>query len=199
MRKLAPLINPPPRAPKTQVVPDPDPYFTQVCWDDWKTYFVEPSPNGQRVVWRLPGVLAGGRRPGYPSKRPTARETEVWIKQVREMGVRSVICLLEDRELHDYYGHHRIGLLERYRRRGLSVAHIPAPDHCEPPVTSAHMEELRRVLGKLPKPWVIQCSAGLCRSWLAVQLLATWPCIRKHCPAAMAARPTPMRSNLAIR
>ncbi len=112
------------------------------------------------------------------------------------MGVRSGVCLLEGRELHDYYVHHRIGLLERYRRRGLSVAHIPARDHCEPPVTSAHMGAIRGVLGKLPNPWVIHCSAGLGRSWLAVQLLATWPCIQKLCPAAMAANPTPKRSNL---
>ena len=199
MRKLAPLLKTPPRVPKTNDILDPDPYFTKLCWDDWKTYFGQRSPNGQAVVWRLPGLLAGGRRPGYPSKRPTVRETEAWIMHVREMGVRSLFCLLEGRDLHDYYGHHRIGLLERHRRRGLSAEHIPAPDHCEPPVTSAHMEELRRVLGKLPKPWVIHCSAGLGRSWLAVQLLATWPCIQKHCPAAMAARPTPMRTNLAIR
>ena len=199
MRKLAPLIKLPPRAPKTNDVPALDPYFTKLCWDDWKTYFLEPSPAGQSVVWRLPGLLAGGRRPGYPSKRPTARETEAWIKHVREMGVRSVICLLEDRELHDYYGHHRIGLLERYRWRGLTVTHIPAPDHCEPPVTSQHMAQIERVLRLLPKPWVIHCSAGLCRSWLAVQIVASWPAMRKRCEEVLAANPTPKRSNLATR
>ena len=133
------------------------------------------------VVWRLPRMLAYACQPGYPHERVPEALVTAWLNHVRAEGIASIVCLLSGRELATGYGDHRVGLLRRYREGGFQVAHISVPDQHVPPVPESVFPEIRRVLCKLPVPWLFHCSSGLDRSAYAASELAAWPCIRaKH-------------------
>jgi len=80
--------------------------------------------------WAIKGKLARGRRPGVELKRgsqvPKARVDE-WIKEAQGLGIRSIICLLDDRQL-KYYEKLPAGLVRYYKSKGMKVVHIAAPN-----------------------------------------------------------------------
>ena len=55
--------------------------------------------------WVLTGELAKSPRPGYPNRAGVSREVvDEWIKEVKDMGIRSIICFLSDDQLPVYSG-----------------------------------------------------------------------------------------------
>ena len=85
--------------------------------------------------WVVPCVLARSQRPGYPVDRPSASKIVAWAERVREMGVRGILCILDDSQLAHYngLGLDGGGLLAYYRSLGFAVRHVTADDHKRPP------------------------------------------------------------------
>jgi hypothetical protein len=132
-------------------------------------------------IWAIPGKLACAQRPlrdspeygGGPGRRPLplppqARpRVETWVDRIIEAGFRSVISLLEPKQLVRHYvsgglSLHPDGLLGYYESRGLSVESIPCTDYQEPT-----REQKLQVLGafrSLPGPVLLHCSAGIDRT-----------------------------------
>ena len=123
------------------------------------------------ITWVIEGHLARSSRPGWWGERDLKLVIPDWIERVRQMGVRSIVCLLNDAELDRFYGRQGIHLLQHYEAAGFRVARVPVPDHEEPPMTEDELQRLCEALGKLPAPWLIHCSAGIDRTGCAVEFL----------------------------
>ncbi len=125
------------------------------------------SPFGYDPEWVVEGVLAKSGAPGTDKAG-----VEAWIHRVKdEMKVKSVICMLSDFELAEYY--RGAWPLDLYRDAGLRVRHIPVED---PIAMDRGIYELERALpavaeafANLPKPVVIHCLAGEHRTGAAVR------------------------------
>ena len=121
--------------------------------------------------WVVPGVLARSQRPGYPEDRPAASKIVAWAERVREMGVRGILCILDDTQLahYDGLGLDGGGLLAYYRTLGYVVRHVTADDHKRPPLSSAELDEVWQAFQQLSRPVLVHCSAGRDRTGAALQ------------------------------
>ncbi len=123
-----------------------------------------------QAEWAIEGVLARAQRPGYPADRPPAETVRRWSEDLLRLGVRSVICLLDQEQLSHY---DRVapgggGLLAFYGSLGLHVSHIPADDYKTPPLSEAELAAVWSAFQRLEKPVLVHCSAGRDRSGAAV-------------------------------
>jgi protein-tyrosine phosphatase len=116
--------------------------------------------------WVIQQQLARGRRPGIEGKRGSQVAKSVvdnWIKEAKALGIRSVIVLLDDRQLR-FYQELPTDLGSYYRRKGLNVAHINAPNMRRPPLSDQHLKEIWKAYQRLEKPVLVHCSAGIGRT-----------------------------------
>ena len=128
------------------------------------------------VVWVIHEKLACAQRPlryhpqfgGYNPLPPQARLLVVeWVKRIKHLGFRSIICLLEVRQLDRYYMRgginlHENGLFGYYKSQGFRVCHFPMTDYQRPQESS--MEKILLAYNEFPKPVLLHCSAGIDRS-----------------------------------
>lgn len=93
-----------------------------------------------------------------------------WIRAVRRHGMRSVLCLLSEREL-AWFADVPGGLLGRYRQRGLQAVSVPVVPDRDPVLTEAERRAILTAYEDLEKPLVVHCMLGLFRSDEAVRFL----------------------------
>lgn len=160
---------------------------------EWKKHIgQELALVGERInagdesklgLWVIPRELVCAQRPlgchpdfGEHCRLPLRAKPLVahWVDRVqRELGVRSIICLLQKRDLDYYYvgvGLHQGGLLGFYASRGLRVSHQPMKDY-KPPEQS-QLDLVLEAFEALPKPVLLHCSAGIDRIAPAAAFIA---------------------------
>jgi hypothetical protein len=136
------------------------------------------------VHWVIPDALGCAHRPlryhpRYAGSRVRLPADTIvligeWTERVRAGGIKSILSLMHDGDLDCYAGLDlgAANLIEHFRMQGFTVAHHPYED---PAHKGSSAEERRATLlrirpialasyDSLPKPVLIQCSAGQDRS-----------------------------------
>ncbi|MBI4200700.1 MAG: tyrosine-protein phosphatase [Chloroflexi bacterium] len=134
-----------------------------------------------RPQWVIEGVLARSQRPGYPVDKPSPAKVQEWTDAVRQMGIRSVLCVMDDAQI-AHYGHMNLdggGLFGYYRSLGLAVEHIPAEDYRTPPLSDKELDAAWDAFQRLEKPILIHCSAGRDRTGAALDHIL-WQLSENH-------------------
>ena len=96
------------------------------------------------IQWVVPHRLARSHRPGRysPNNKQVSRpQVEAWIAQAQQMGIRSIICLLNQQQL-DYY--QPFDLIQYYQQAGWKVGHVPTKDRQHPPLNEAELEQIEQ-------------------------------------------------------
>lgn len=117
----------------------------------------------------IPAKLFRSPRPGYSGGERTPvsmGQLQHWIEAAQALGIASVICLLDEEHLRLYPDS---SLIQIYTMAGFAVRHIPAVDHCHPPLTADQLSAVLSAYRKLSKPVLIHSSAGLGRTGFAVE------------------------------
>ena len=133
--------------------------------------YTDIMSESYRAQWVIEGVLARSQRPGYPVNRPSPEKMQQWTDVVLEMGVRSVLCVMDHAQLAHY---HQLdldggGLLGYYRSLGLAVEHVPAEDYKMPKLSAQELDAVWTAFQQMEKPVLVHCSAGRDRTGAAVE------------------------------
>jgi len=123
------------------------------------------------IKWAIPHHLARSPRPGNKHLPAQKKEVLAWMEEARALGMRSIICLLSKEELHDYYQHVGIDLLQCYQKAGLEVAHHPLSEYGTPPISSETLVRIGSDYQRLPKPCLVHCNAGIERTGKVIDYL----------------------------
>ena len=126
------------------------------------------------IKWVIPDRLARSSRPGYsPGHLPVARvKVDAWLDEVRNAGIKSIVCLLAQEHLGLYQDlPSGCSLTDYYRHQRFEVAHIAVLDHQQPPLSEEDLRCIAAAYERLPKPVLVHCSAGIDRTGRAVRHL----------------------------
>ena len=79
-------------------------------------------PELYKPEWVLEGELARSQRPGYPKDKPTFSTMNDWMETVLSLGIKSIICIMDQNQVDKYYGIENIGDggISFYKKNGFS-------------------------------------------------------------------------------
>lgn len=120
-------------------------------------------------IW-CKGEVYTTARPGYPASKVNEAEVAKWCSRVDRLGVKTILCLMDQSQL-AYYESLPGGLLEYYRRAGFHVIHRPVKDHLDPPVPENILVACLSDFLVAQKPVLVHCSAGQDRTGAVVNYL----------------------------
>jgi hypothetical protein len=145
---------------------------------------LEREDYSQLVHWIIPDTLACSPRPlryhpvyggsGTSIESSATSLVKEWVDLIEIEGIRSIISLMHLRDIAYYEGLDlgATNLIEFYRNRGFKVEHIPWEDPRHSKATFSQTQKTFRAVRKLalqaydrlPKPVLVQCSAGVDRT-----------------------------------
>lgn len=145
---------------------------------------LESGDDSELLVWVIPKALAVAQRPlrhhpryggsGLPIPAEARSLVLDWIEQIHLEGIASIISLMHDRDLRCYRDIDLGGLtlVEFLQREGFHLCPLPWEDPAHSKTdSSTKRARLQRVCkdaleayDRLPKPVLLQCSAGIDRS-----------------------------------
>ena len=137
------------------------------------TWSPRTRPELYDPEWVIEGVIARSQRPGYPADKPSVEKIRNWAENVRTLGIKSVLCILDNPQIAHYraVGLEGDGLFGFYQSLGLEVAHVEAKDHKKPPLHDKELEAVWEAYQRLEKPVLVHCSAGRDRTGAALELI----------------------------
>lgn len=138
-----------------------------------------PACSEERYVF-------GSERPGYSPGRVSFPAVQDWLSFIKENGIKRICCLLQERELQDYY---EDDLLEVYRKEfgDMNVLSVPVKDFHLAEISALRDEILPFLADSEAKkmPVLVHCSGGLGRTG---HVLAAWVVYRYGLPIEEALR-----------
>ena len=95
--------------------------------------------------WIIKEQLASGPRP-RTKKKPTSQvqqhTVDAWLRKAKTLfGIRSIICLLDQRQLR-LYESLRVDLVSYHRVSGFRVVHIPVRNYKHPALSNQQLENV---------------------------------------------------------
>src|SRR5579883_670819 len=94
--------------------------------------------DANAMRWVIRDLLARSSRPGYNDSEMKVA-LDQWLEKARQMGIKTIICLLSKSELEAYYASAGIDLLQCYQNSGYHVRHVPVKDYQEPPLNAGEV------------------------------------------------------------
>ena len=129
------------------------------------------SQKNNDFFWVKEGILAKSSRPGYPYKNVDINSLREKTKQWKDKGIKSIICLLSNEEIKNYYKSIDRKLNEYYTEQGFNVSFIPVHDFKIPPLNEEELYEVKKSFDALEKPVLIHCGSGEHRTNKAIEFL----------------------------
>lgn len=131
-----------------------------------------PTPGTKEPIqWVVEGELAYAKRPGFGTWPVPAKVVDQWLENIRRLGIRSLIVLLSDNEVFEYYPDLGLFLTEYYVDAGFHVRAVPQEDFRGRVALPILRARVREAFETLPKPVLIHCDEGSERTQLAIRAI----------------------------
>lgn len=114
-----------------------------------------------KTKWCIENKIACSPRPGYPYKNvPYSVVTEKILEWKNEYKIETIICLLSEQEIKEYYD---IDLISEYNKY-FDVYSFDIPDFSKPVISKDKLKQILKAYKDSKKPILIHCGAGIDRT-----------------------------------
>jgi len=132
----------------------------------------EQEQKEENSIWAKKNILARSSRPGYPNKTVSLSILKETINRWKYLKIKSIICLLSDKEINMYYKNiSNNDLIAFYKNEGFDVYHISIDDYQNPPVNDDDLELIYNQYEIMKKPVLVHCGAGQDRTGKVIEYL----------------------------
>ncbi len=138
---------------------------------DTKSQQIEQKQKKENSIWAKKNILAQSARPGYPNKTVPAKVVSQTIQEWKDLGIKSIICLLSDEEIQTYYTSIKDDLITFYEKAGFNVLHVSIEDYQIPPVNNTNLTLIQNQYKQMQAPVLIHCGAGQDRTGQVIESL----------------------------